>query len=147
MIAVLQRVTASSVSVGGETVGAIAAGLTILLGVMQGDTEADAEKVLSKILTLRIFADAEGKMNRSVMDIGGSLLVVSQFTLGASVKKGRRPSFDAAADPDTANRLYRYFIARASETLPVEHGVFGAHMHVSIENDGPVTILIDSASL
>ncbi|WP_345969250.1 D-aminoacyl-tRNA deacylase [Sulfurimonas sp. HSL1-6] len=147
MLAVLQRVTASSVSVEGREVAAIGRGLTLLLGVLEGDTEKDADKLLSKILPLRIFADEAGKMNRSLLDVGGELLVVSQFTLAADVKKGRRPSFDAAARPAEAERLYCYFITQASRNIPVRHGVFGAHMDVRIANDGPVTIMIDSKTL
>lgn len=147
MIAVLQRVSASSVSVDDQTVAAIGPGLTLLLGIVEGDDEAAIDKALQKILHLRIFADDAGKMNRSLVDTGGELLVVSQFTLAASVKKGRRPSFDAAARPEEAERLYRYFIDRAARHVPVAHGVFGAHMHVEIRNDGPVTILVDSQAL
>ncbi|WP_345971968.1 D-aminoacyl-tRNA deacylase [Sulfurimonas diazotrophicus] len=147
MLAVLQRVTASSVSVEGREVAAIGKGLMLLLGVLEGDTEADAEKLLAKTLHLRIFADEAGKMNRSLLDVGGELLVVSQFTLAADVKKGRRPSFDAAARPAEAERLYRHFITQASRSAPVRHGVFGAHMDVRIANDGPVTLMIDSKTL
>jgi D-tyrosyl-tRNA(Tyr) deacylase len=147
MLAVLQRVGSSSVHVEGREVAAIGKGINLLLGVLEGDTEADADKLLSKILTLRIFADEAGKMNRSLLDIGGELLVISQFTLAADVKKGRRPSFDAAARPARAETLYRYFIDRASGSVPVRHGVFGAHMDVRIANDGPVTIVIDSETL
>ena len=147
MLAVLQRVGSSSVSVDGEEVAAIGPGLNILLGVLEGDTEADVDKLLAKILPLRIFADEEGKMNHSLLDVGGELLVISQFTLAASVKKGRRPSFDAAARPAHAEQLYRRFIDKAALSVPVRHGVFGAHMEVRIDNDGPVTILIDSRTL
>jgi len=147
MLAVLQRVSSSSVRVDGRDVAAIGPGLTLFLGVLEGDSEADADKLIAKIVPLRIFADDAGRMNRSLLDTGGELLVVSQFTLAASVKKGRRPSFDAAARPEAAERLYRYFIAGASERVPVRHGVFGAHMDVRIANDGPVTILVDSHDL
>jgi len=147
VIAVVQRVKASSVSVGGEKVAAVGAGLMILLGILDGDNEAALDKALSKILNLRIFADTQGKMNLSLLETGGELLVVSQFTLAASVKKGRRPSFDAAAHPAEAEKLYRYFIDRAAAHVRVAHGVFGAHMEVDILNDGPVTILVDSNAL
>jgi D-tyrosyl-tRNA(Tyr) deacylase len=147
MIAVLQRVSRSSVSVGGETAGAIGEGLTVLLGVLKGDDEDDAKKLVEKIVHLRIFADGSGKMNRSLADIGGELLVVSQFTLGADVKRGRRPSFDAAAPAEEAKRLYDLFLREAGRHVHVESGVFGADMRVSIENDGPVTILVDSRTL
>jgi len=147
MIAVLQRVSCSSVTVDGEVVGAIGRGLNILLGIMKGDSEADIDKALSKIVNLRIFPDEEGKMNRSLLDVEGEMLVVSQFTLGASVKKGRRPSFDNAALPDEARRLYDYFCSEAAKTCKVATGRFAAHMQVSIENDGPVTIIVDSREL
>ncbi|MHC3994773.1 D-aminoacyl-tRNA deacylase [Thiomicrolovo sp. ZZH C-3] len=147
MLALLQRVGSSSVYVEGREVAAIGKGLTLLLGVLEGDTEADADKLLAKIIPLRIFADEAGKMNRSLLDVGGQLLVVSQFTLAADVKKGRRPSFDAAAPAAEAEQLYRYFIAQASVNVPVRHGVFGAHMDLHIANDGPVTIMMDSKTL
>ena len=147
MIAILQRVSSSSVTVEGEVVGSIGQGLNILLGVLKEDSEEDIDKVLTKIVNLRIFADEAGKMNRSLLDIGGSMLVISQFTLGASIKKGRRPSFDAAAEPSRAEALYDYFIAEASKHVRVERGRFGAHMDVAIQNDGPVTIIVDSHDL
>lgn len=118
-----------------------------MLGVLNEDSEEDIDKALSKILHLRIFADEAGKMNRSLLDIGGAMLVVSQFTLGASIKKGRRPSFDAAAEPRRAEALYERFIAEARRHVSVETGVFGAHMEVEIRNDGPVTILVDTKTL
>jgi len=147
MKAVLQRVRSSSVSVDGKEVASIGPGLNVLLGVMKDDSEEDMDKALAKIINLRIFADEAGKMNRSLLDVRGELLVVSQFTLGASIKKGRRPSFDTAALPEEAERLYHYFIDQASEKVAVQHGVFGAHMDVHIINDGPVTILVDSKVL
>jgi D-tyrosyl-tRNA(Tyr) deacylase len=147
MIAVVQRVTSSSVVVEGERVGSIGLGYTILLGVLKGDSEEDIDKSLQKILHLRIFADEAGKMNRSLLDVGGEMLIISQFTLGASIKKGRRPSFDKAAEPSQAEALYEQFIAEAKKHVNVQSGRFGAHMEVEIHNDGPVTIIVDSAEL
>ncbi len=147
MTAVIQRVSQASVAVDGKTVSRIENGLMLLLGVVRGDTEAEAKKLADKIVRLRIFADDAGKMNRSLIDSGGELLVVSQFTLSASVKKGRRPSFDNAAAPEEAKRLYEYFITLASETVPVRCGVFGADMKVALVNDGPVTFVIDTEKL
>lgn len=142
---VLQRVSQAAVTVTGSTVGAIGGGLLVLLGVSSGDTSTDADYLLKKTLELRIFPDEHGKMNRSVREAGGSLLVVSQFTLLADCRKGRRPSFDRAAPPERALELYDYFVdqARASG-IPVETGVFQAAMQVSLVNDGPVTLVIDS---
>lgn len=148
MIAVLQRVSRASVVVDGETVGACNEGLCVLLGVAKGDTEADADALAAKIVGLRIFTDENGKMNRSVVDIDGEMLVVSNFTLLASYKKGKRPDYMAAAAPDEANRLYEYFVARCRDELKeVGCGVFGAHMELNIVNDGPVTIVMDSKIL
>lgn len=147
MLAVLQRVSDASVTVDGHRVAAIGPGLCILLGIVSGDDEAQIDKAVEKIIHLRIFADHAGKMNRSLIDSGGEMLIVSQFTLSASVKKGRRPSFDAAADPKEAERLYRYFIDRCAKQVKVRHGIFGAQMQVTITNDGPVTILIDTQAL
>jgi D-tyrosyl-tRNA(Tyr) deacylase len=147
MIAVLQRVTSSSVTVEGKVVGEIGKGLNILLGVLKEDSEEDIDKALAKILNLRIFADAAGKMNRSLLDIGGEMLVISQFTLGASIKKGRRPSFDKAAEPSRAEALYERFVAEAEKHVKVQSGRFGAHMDVRIQNDGPVTIIVDTEEL
>lgn len=145
MKAVIQRVTYASVTVGGDTVGACGHGLMILLGVARGDTEADADKLLAKILKLRIFEDDNGKMNRSVQDIGGEMLVISQFTLLANYRHGNRPDFLNAAPPDEANRLYEHFADGAAAVLShVGRGVFGADMKVSLCNDGPVTIVMDS---
>lgn len=147
MIAVLQRVSASSVSVDGEIIGEIARGLNILLGVLKGDTEEDVQKAVAKIINLRIFADDAGKMNRSLLDIGGEALVISQFTLGANVTRGRRPSFDNAAAPEEAKRLYEDFVKQLSQHVRVQTGQFAAYMQVSIENDGPVTIVLDTTEL
>ena len=132
-------------TVDGRVVGQIGAGLLALVGVADGDTPADLEYTASKIREMRIFPDADGRMNRSVVDSGGAVLVVSQFTLMGDVRNGRRPGFSGAAAPDVARRAYEDLVARLrSEGLPVETGVFQAHMHVELVNDGPVTILIDS---
>jgi D-tyrosyl-tRNA(Tyr) deacylase len=143
--ALLQRVTQASVSVAGEEVGKIGRGLVVLVGVAAGDTEEDARYLVPKITNLRIFADQQGKFNLSALDIGGELLLVSQFTLLADAKKGRRPSFIEAAPPERAEALFRYFIelARASG-LKVATGRFQQHMQVEIHNDGPVTLMLDS---
>ena len=145
MRALLQRVTRASVVVEGSVVGEIGAGLLILLGVAKPDTIADATFLVEKILNLRVFQDADGKMNRSLFDTGGSLLVVSQFTLYGDCRKGRRPSFTQAAQPEVAQQLYEAFLAAvARHGVPVAHGTFGAHMAVSLVNDGPVTLLLES---
>ena len=144
MRAVVQRVRRASVSVDGRAVGAIGSGLAILLGVRVGDTEVEAQWLASKIATLRIFDDDEGKLNRSVLDVKGSALVVSQFTLYADARKGRRPSYIEAASPEIAEPLIRRFIELLeAEGIPVQTGVFRAHMLVEIHNDGPVTILLE----
>ncbi len=148
MKAVIQRVSSASVKVDGNTVGSCNAGLMILLGVAEGDTEHDAELLCRKILNLRIFQDDAGKMNRSLLDIDGEMLVISQFTLLANYRHGNRPDFLASAKPDEANRLYEYFKELAQKELRrVECGIFGAHMEVSLVNDGPVTIVMDSEVL
>jgi D-tyrosyl-tRNA(Tyr) deacylase len=146
MRAVIQRVERADVTIDGESVAAIGAGLAVLLGVETGDGAADAEWLAEKIVRMRIFADDEGRMNRSVQEVGGGVLVVSQFTLHASTQKGNRPSFLAAARPEEAVPLYERFLAAVEAALgrPVPHGVFGADMRVSLVNDGPVTILVDS---
>ncbi|MFM9926699.1 D-aminoacyl-tRNA deacylase [Variovorax sp. H27-G14] len=141
MKAVLQRVAHARVDIAGRTVGAIDAGLLVLLCAERGDVDALADRMLAKILKLRIFSDDAGKMNRSVQDIGGGLLVVSQFTLAADVSGGNRPSFTQAAPPDEGRRLYDYFVAQARAAHPVvATGEFGADMQVHLLNDGPVTI-------
>ena len=141
MKAVLQRVREARVDIAGDTVGAIGAGLLVLLCAERGDTDAVADRMLAKILKLRIFSDDAGKMNRSVQDIGGGLLVVSQFTLAADVSGGNRPSFTQAAVPDEGRRLYELFVAQARAAHPVvATGVFAADMQVHLVNDGPVTI-------
>ena len=141
MITVLQRVSEASVRVDGELIGQIGQGLLVLLCAEQGDTEVVADKLLAKILKLRIFSDEAGKMNRSVQDVGGGLLVVSQFTLAADVAGGNRPSFTQAARPDEGRRLYEHFVAQARAAHPlVQTGRFAADMKVALVNDGPVTI-------
>ncbi len=147
MRAVLQRVSRASVSVDGVPAGQIGAGLLILVCAMQGDAEAQADKLAAKIAKLRIFKDEAGKMNLSVRDAGGSALVVSQFTLAADLR-GNRPGFSYAAAPDEGRRLYEYFTARlAGEGIPVANGVFGADMDVELVNQGPVTIWMDTDQL
>jgi len=141
MKAVIQRVASARVDIGGQTAGAIEAGLLVLLCAERGDVDALADRMLAKILKLRIFSDDAGKMNRSLQDIGGGLLVVSQFTLAADVSGGNRPSFTQAAAPDEGRRLYDYFVAQARAAHPaVATGEFGADMQVHLVNDGPVTI-------
>jgi D-tyrosyl-tRNA(Tyr) deacylase len=148
MRGLIQRVTHARVEVGGNIAGQIDVGVLLLLGVQRGDSEADADKLLKKVLDYRIFPDPEGKMNLSLRDIKGELLIVSQFTLAADTKKGLRPSFTPAAAPQEAERLYNYFVAQA-EVLSAAHGMciatgqFGADMQVSLCNDGPVTFLLE----
>ena len=145
MIAVLQRVKRASVDVEGQTVGKCAHGLCVLLGVAREDTEEDAVALVKKLVELRIFCDENDKMNLSLKDIGGELLVISNFTLLAAYRKGRRPDFFGAAAPDEANRLYEYFCSLCeSEIAHVGRGIFGADMELTIVNDGPVTIVMDS---
>ena len=141
MMALLQRVSEASVRVDGEVIGQIGHGLLVSLCAEKGDTEAVADKLLSKLLKLRIFGDETGKMNRSVQDVGGGLLLVSQFTLAADVAGGNRPSFTQAAAPEDGRRLYEHFVAQAQKAHPmVQTGRFAADMKVSLVNDGPVTI-------
>ena len=145
MRCVIQRVTRASVSVDGQVAGRIGPGLVVLLGVAKDDGPADIEYVASKIRDLRVFADEQGRMNVAVGDVGGAVLLVSQFTLLGDVRKGRRPGFDQAAPPEVARRLYEEVAARLRNTgLDVATGVFQAHMQVELVNDGPVTILLDS---
>lgn len=139
MIALIQRVACAKVETGGQTVGEIGRGLLVLLGVERGDDDARCDKLLDKVLNYRVFSDADGKMNLNVCQAGGSLLVVSQFTLAADTTKGLRPSFSSAAEPQAAERLYQRFHQRAAERLPTATGRFGAEMQVSLQNDGPVT--------
>jgi D-aminoacyl-tRNA deacylase len=145
MRAVIQRVTEAQVKVDGEVTGAIQSGLVVLLGVAAGDTEKDADYVLDRVTGLRIFPDKFGKMNRNILEAGGALLIVSQFTLYADCRRGRRPSFDSAAPREQAAALYGYFVDRARNSpVPAATGVFQAHMDVHLINDGPVTIILDS---
>jgi D-tyrosyl-tRNA(Tyr) deacylase len=145
MRAVLQRVSRASVEVDGAVVGAIGVGWLVLLGVARGDGDEDADRLAEKVAALRAFEDEAGKMNRSVAEVGGGVLVVSQFTLLGDCRAGRRPSFTEAAEPAEAERLYRRFADRLAATgLPVATGVFRAMMRVSLINDGPVTLLLDS---
>ena len=139
MRALVQRVSRASVSVGGERVAEIGPGLLVLLGVRRGDGEAEADKLVRKLLALRIFEDADGRMNLSVTDVGGEVLCVSQFTLYGDARKGNRPSFVDAAPPEDAEPLYE----RVREALGAQGGVFGARMAVALVNDGPVTLLVD----
>lgn len=140
----IQRVLEASVKVDGETVGSIGKGLLVFVGAGREDDRAAADKYLKKLLGLRIFEDENGKTNLSLKDVNGELLFVSQFTLYANCKKGNRPSFIEAGDPDTANELYEYIIREAAKSVPiVQHGIFGADMKVHLVNDGPFTIILD----
>jgi D-tyrosyl-tRNA(Tyr) deacylase len=148
MRAVIQRVSEAKVEVEGNVVGQVGRGLLVYLGVGKEDTEADAEFMADKLVNLRIFADEAGKMNRSVIEMGGGVLLISNFTLQGDCRKGRRPGFDAAADPPLAEPLYeRVAELMARSEIPVAKGSFGAHMHVTSLNDGPVTFLLDSKRL
>jgi D-tyrosyl-tRNA(Tyr) deacylase len=142
---VLQRVTEARVEVAGAVMGSISTGLLILIGVASPDTRQDADYLADKVINLRIFPDDQHRMNRSILEAGGSLLVVSQFTLYGECGKGRRPSFDQAAPPDQARQLYEYFVERlASRNIIVQTGVFQAEMKIHLVNDGPVTFILDS---
>lgn len=144
MKALIQRVSEASVTVEHAVVGRIGAGILVLLGVEKGDNETAADWLAEKIVTLRIFEDEQGKMNRSLLEAGGSLLVVSQFTLAGNCAKGRRPSFDTAAPPQEGKRLYDYFVEAAKKlAVPVETGIFQADMQVALVNDGPVTFILE----
>ncbi|MRX82213.1 D-aminoacyl-tRNA deacylase [Eggerthella guodeyinii] len=148
MRAVVQRVSSARVDIAGETVGEIERGLLILLGVGHDDTDEQVERLWSKISRLRIFEDADGKTNLSLADVGGEVLVVSQFTLFANCRRGNRPSFTEASAPDEANRLYERFVERARRDAPrVDTGRFGAYMDVSLVNDGPFTLWLDTDAL
>ncbi|MGN0162242.1 MAG: D-aminoacyl-tRNA deacylase [Candidatus Ornithomonoglobus sp.] len=148
MRAVIQRVTSAAVAVNGNTIGRIGHGLLIFLGVGDGDTEADLKYIADKAMGLRIFSDENDKMNLSVSDIGGEILVISQFTLYGDCRKGRRPNFTSSMEPVKANELYERFIGYLRERgMRVEHGEFGADMKVELLNDGPVTILLDSSKI
>jgi D-tyrosyl-tRNA(Tyr) deacylase len=145
MRAVVQRVTGARVEVAGDIVGEIADGFLVLLGVARDDAQTDADYLAEKIVNLRVFTNGQGKMNLSLSDMGGAVLVVSQFTLYADTRRGRRPSYIDAAEPDKANALYEYFVERVrAQGIKVETGVFQVMMKVSLINDGPVTILLDS---
>jgi D-tyrosyl-tRNA(Tyr) deacylase len=145
MRAVVQRVSAASVRVGDEVVGRIGRGLLVLVGVARADGEREADYLAEKVAHLRVFEDDDGKLNRSVLDVGGEVLVVSQFTLLGDCRKGRRPSFIEAADPERGNRLYGHFVERVVRAgIPVQTGRFRALMAVSLVNDGPVTLVIDT---
>ena len=147
MKALIQRVKSARVRVDSEIIGEIGVGWLVLLGVARGDSGAETMKLVDKIIGLRLFPDAEGRFNLSVLDVSGSILVVSQFTLYADCSRGRRPSFTDAAEPEKANQLYEQFIGELRmKNLPVATGRFGADMEVSLVNDGPVTILLDSAT-
>lgn len=149
MRAVIQRVSRAQITIDHKETREIGQGLVVFLGVMKGDGDPQAEFLAEKVRGLRIFTDENGKMNLSLEDIDGELLVVSNFTLGTDCKKGRRPSFDMAAPPQEADRLYRYFVERSKAlgTRKVETGEFGAHMDVLVANDGPVTIIIDTEKI
>ena len=145
---VIQRVTHADVKVDGETIGEIGKGFMVLIGVADSDTKEIADKMIKKMIGLRIFEDEEGKTNLSLDAVGGSLLLISQFTLYANCKKGNRPSFIEAGKPDMANEMYEYIIAKCKESVEtVEKGIFGADMKVSLTNDGPFTIVLDSDRL
>jgi D-aminoacyl-tRNA deacylase len=148
MRAIVQRVSRAKVTVDGRVIGEIGLGLLVLLGVSHNDTTASADYMVSKVLGLRIFEDDAGKMNRSVVDVGGAVLAVSQFTLFGDVRRGKRPSFDQAARPEQAKELYEYFVASVRATgTRCETGIFQAMMEVELVNSGPVTIMIDSEKL
>ena len=143
VIGLLQRVSSARVEIDGDTVGAIGHGLVVLIGVERGDAEREADRLVERIVGYRVFPDDEGKMNRSVADAAGGLLLVPQFTLSADTRKGARPSFSGAAAPDAGRRLFDCFVTRARSTHPVvETGRFGAHMRVTLTNDGPVTFML-----
>lgn len=145
---VIQRVTEASVTVEEKVVGKIGKGFLVLVGISDEDDRTVADKLVKKLVGLRIFEDSEGKTNLSLADVGGELLMISQFTLYANCKKGYRPSFTAAGKPDMANELYEYICEECKKTVPVvEKGIFGAHMHVALMNDGPFTIVLDSRDL
>ena len=145
---VIQRVSEASVKAEGQTVGQIGKGFLVLVGIAQEDTEAAADKLVNKMAGLRIFEDAQGKTNLSLADVNGQVLMISQFTLYADCRRGNRPGFSYAAKPDQAKALYEYVLAKAKERVPVvEKGIFGADMKVSLVNDGPFTVILDSEQL
>lgn len=143
MIALIQRVAQAEVQIGGQSVGKIRQGLLVLLGVEKEDTPQKADKLVEKVLNYRVFSDENGKMNLNVQQVGGEVLVVSQFTLAADTQKGLRPSFSKGATPTQANELYEYFVQKCGEKIPVATGQFGADMQVSLTNDGPVTFWLN----
>lgn len=144
MIGLLQRITEARVEVNGETVGAVGAGLLVLVGVQRGDSEIQADRLLERLLSYRVFADDDGKMNRNLVDVAGGLLLVPQFTLAADTRSGTRPSFTTAAPPEDSRALFDYLLAQARAAHdPVSCGQFGAHMMVSLTNDGPVTFQLE----
>ena len=146
MIALIQRVSEAQVRVGGEVVGAIGRGVLALIGVRRGDDDGAVERLLERLLSYRVFGDREGRMNLSVREVGGGLLLVPQFTLAADTKKGTRAGFSAAAAPEAAQRLFAQLVQRAGEAYaPVSSGVFGAHMQVALVNDGPVTFWLETS--
>lgn len=148
MLALIQRVKNASVAIDGSVIGRIDNGMVVLLGVVKGDSESDASKLAAKLSELRIFEDHQGKMNISIKDCGGAVLAISQFTLAANCKKGRRPSFDEAAPPGNAEQLYEFFCRElAGRGIRLEKGRFASHMELSLINDGPVTILLDSEKI
>ena len=147
MRAVIQRVTEAAVTIDGRTVGSIGRGFLVLLGIHRNDEKADADYIIKKVSGLRVFEDAEGKMNLSLSQVSGSLLVVSQFTLYGDARHGNRPAFIEAALPEKAIPLYEYIVSKLRESFEVQTGVFGADMQVSLINDGPVTIMLDSTKL
>lgn len=145
MKAVIQRVTRASVTVDGDTVGKIGKGYLVLFGVGDGDTRADCDRLAAKLIKLRVFEDENGKTNLSIGDVGGEMLIVSQFTLYADCSHGNRPSFTSAGKPDLANELYEYFCEKVSESgINVQRGVFGADMKVELLNDGPFTVILEN---
>ena len=145
---VIQKVSHASVTVDDQVIGKIGKGFLVLIGVAEDDTKEIADKLIKKLLGLRLFEDADGKTNLSLRDVDGSLLLVSQFTLYADCKKGNRPSFTKAGNPTLANELYEYMLNEAAKQVPVvEHGIFGADMKISLENDGPFTIILDESLL
>ena len=144
---VVQRVNEASVAVDGQVIGQIGKGFLVLIGVSDSDTKEIADKMVKKLLGLRIFDDENDKINLSLADVGGELLLISQFTLYANCKKGYRPSFIEAGNPDMANEMYEYIIEKCKEQFPVQTGEFGADMKVSLQNDGPFTIILDSSEI
>jgi D-tyrosyl-tRNA(Tyr) deacylase len=144
LLGLIQRVSEAKVVVAGETIGEIGSGLLLLLGVQKGDTQVNVPKMVHKVYHYRVFPDEKGHMNLSLKDTGGGLLIVPQFTIAADTKKGLRPSFSSAADPELANKLFSAFVSEAAEITAVQTGIFGADMKVSLVNDGPVTFMLNT---